>query len=211
MDFELHTWVQGTLEENCYFLRSQGAAQGVLVDPGSDPEGLKARLDACGAVPALIVATHGHFDHIGAVDALARAYGCPFAMAQADAPLLEVLEDSFSFYGLGSTVKPKVDFWLRSGPLQAAGLTLEVLPTPGHTPGGVCFWHAPSRRVFTGDTLFVASVGRTDFEGSSHAQLLDSIRSRLFTLPEPDRITLHPGHGESGSLGQEMRHNPFVR
>ncbi len=159
-----------------------------------------------------MLATHGHFDHIGAAADLAAVYGCPFAMAREDEALLGTLEDSAVFYGMGKTRRPTVDFWLEPGkPVEAAGLGLAVLGTPGHTPGGLCFFHAPSRSLFCGDTLFVDSVGRSDFEGSSHGQLIASIRRELFALPDPDAVRIYPGHGEAGTLGREMRSNPFLQ
>jgi glyoxylase-like metal-dependent hydrolase (beta-lactamase superfamily II) len=210
MLFEVHTLVNGSLEENCYFLRAQGQPSGILIDPGSSPGELKAALEKLGAKPALMLATHGHFDHVGAVHALATAFGCPFALSRLDEGLLDGLEDSYAFYGLGETRRPKVDRWLEApSVLDEAGLTLRVLATPGHTPGGLCFWHEESLSLFTGDTLFAGSVGRSDFEGSSHDQLIASIRGRLLVLP--DQATVYPGHGESSTLGAERRGNPFLQ
>ncbi|MGH7443136.1 MAG: MBL fold metallo-hydrolase [bacterium] len=210
MPYEVHTYLNGPLEQNCYYLRAEGAEDGILVDPGSNPDLLLQKLGAW--KPALMVATHGHFDHIGAVAALADRYGCPFAMARKDEALLESLEDSFEFYGMGHTRKPDVSFWLEAGkPVHAAGLTLKVLETPGHTPGGLCFFHAVSNSLFSGDTLFAGSIGRSDFEGSSHTQLIASIRRELFSLPELDLIRVYPGHGEASTLGEELRSNPFLQ
>jgi glyoxylase-like metal-dependent hydrolase (beta-lactamase superfamily II) len=111
---------------------------------------------------------------------------------------------------MGATRKPRVDRWLQAGDrVEAAGLDLQVLGTPGHTPGGLCFWHAPSLDLFSGDTLFAGSVGRSDFEGSSHEQLIRSIRTQLLTLPDAARV--YPGHGEASTLGAERRENRFLQ
>lgn len=209
MPFQVQTLVNGSLEENCYFLHAEGRPEGILIDPGSSPKDLRRVLDQAGHRPVLLLATHGHFDHIGAVQELAEAYQCPFAMSQKDEDLLDVLEDTFAFYGMGSTRRPTVDRWLDGGkPVEAAGLRLQVLETPGHTPGGLCFWHEESRSLFSGDTLFAGSVGRSDFEGSSHEQLISSIRRSLLPLADP--VSLYPGHGEASSLEQERLHNPFL-
>ncbi len=209
MPYEILTLVNGSLEENCYFLRDRSCDEGILIDPGSGSEDLRRRLGALR--PALMLATHGHFDHIGAVADLADAYGCPFRMSRADAGLLETLEDTYAFYGLGSTRRPKVDQWLEApGLVRAAGLELEVLGTPGHTPGGLCFHHKASGSLFTGDTLFAGSVGRSDFEGSSHEQLIASIRRELLALPDSDAVAVYPGHGEPSTLGRERRENRFL-
>ena len=210
MPAHVHCLVNGALEENCYALRLDGCPDAILIDPGSSPDELKAALARLGLTPALLLATHGHYDHVGAVQALAEAYQAPFAMAQADAYLLEALEDTFAFNGWGPTKKPQVQRWLKAGEsLEAAGLTLRVLGTPGHTPGGLCFWHEASASLFSGDTLFAGSVGRSDFEGGDHGALIASIKRELFPLPDATRV--YPGHGEASTLGREKRENRFLR
>ena len=210
MNFKIHTLVNGPLEENCYLLHASDRAEGVLIDPGSDAAGLKLALDKLGVKPVLLLATHGHFDHVGAVHGLAAAYSAPFAQSQEDAFLLEMLEDTFAMYGMGSTKEPKVDRWLKAGEtLEAAGLQIKVLGTPGHTPGGLCFYHAASGSLFSGDTLFAGSVGRSDGEGASHEALIASIKREL--LPLPNATVVYPGHGEASTLGAERRENRFLQ
>jgi glyoxylase-like metal-dependent hydrolase (beta-lactamase superfamily II) len=210
MDYAVHTLVNGPLEQNCYALHVQGRGDCILVDPGSSAEELRAALQARGLKPALILATHGHYDHVGAVAALAAWSGAPFAMAKADEPQLDALEDTFAFYGMGATKRPTVQRWLAHGEqVQAAGLSLRVLATPGHTPGGLCFWHAESGNLFTGDTLFAGSVGRSDMEGGDAGALIAGIKRQLFPLPESAAVL--PGHGEASSLGAEKRHNRFLQ
>lgn len=211
MPYRIHTLVNGSLEQNCYFIHVEGASEGILIDPGSSPEDLRRGLDKIPARPALMIATHGHFDHIGAVQDLAEAYHCPFGMSRLDEGLLDTLADTSAFYGLGDARRPTVDLWLEPSLLEKAGIHLRVLATPGHTPGGLCFWHEASRSLFSGDTLFAGSIGRSDFEGSSHEQLIASIRRELFVLQDPDTIKVYPGHGESTTLGKEKRHNPFLQ
>lgn len=206
----VHTLVNGPIEENCYALALPGRGDCVLIDPGSSPSELKAALEAKGLRPALLLATHGHYDHVGAVHALAQAYGAPFAMAQSDEFLLDTLEDTFAFNGWGPTRRPEVQRWLTPGEsVEAAGITLKVLGTPGHSPGGLCFWHAASASLFSGDTLFEGSVGRSDLPGGDGAALIAAIKRELFPLP--DEAVVYPGHGGASTLGHEKRENRFLR
>ncbi|HTB34643.1 MAG TPA: MBL fold metallo-hydrolase [bacterium] len=210
MAVQVDTFVNGSLEENCYLIYDSARAEAVVIDPGAEAERLCQTLDRQGLKPVLILATHGHFDHVGGVQALQQRYGAPFGLAKADAELLDVLEDSYAFYGLGSTKKPAVDRWLVAGEvLQAGGLDLRVLGTPGHTQGGLCFYHPGSASLFSGDTLFAGSVGRSDFEGGDHGQLVASIKAELLGLPDATRV--FPGHGEASTIGQERAENRFLR
>lgn len=204
------TLTNGSLEENCYFLHDSERSDGLLIDPGSSPDELKQALDAQGLKPVWMLATHAHFDHVGAVHALAQAYGAKFACPRLDEEILDALEDTYAFYGMGPTKQPKVDRWLEGGEsLSEAGLGLQVLFTPGHTPGGVCYYHAASGNLFSGDTLFAQSIGRSDLPGGDPDLLLKSIRTQLFSLPEA--VTVYPGHGPATQIGREKRQNPFVR
>jgi hydroxyacylglutathione hydrolase len=207
---QVEAFVNGSLEENCYLIYDSARAEAVVIDPGAEAERLCQLLDQRGLKPVLILATHGHFDHVGGVHLLQQRYGAPFGLAKADAELLDVLEDSYSFYGLGSTQKPHVDRWLMAGEwCQAGGLDLHVLGTPGHTRGGLCFYHPGSASLFSGDTLFAGSVGRSDFEGGDHGQLIGSIKAELLVLPDQTRV--FPGHGEASTIGQERAENRFLQ
>src|SRR5690606_16257039 len=132
----------------------------------------------------LILATHGHFDHIGQVHFLMQRYGASFAMHAGDKELLDALPDNYAFYGMGDTQVPQVNIWVEDGqPLTAAGVALKAIHTPGHSPGGLCFYHEASGNLFSGDTLFKMSVGRSDFPGGDHQALLTGIKEKLFSLP----------------------------
>lgn len=201
------TLLNGPIEENAYALSRPGQAEAILIDPGSSAERLKAELAKQGLRCVAVLATHGHFDHVGAVHAF-QAQGAPFAMHPDDLDRLEELEDTFAFYGMGTTHKPKVDRLLKDQDrIDAAGLTLQVLWTPGHTAGSCCFFHAESASLFTGDTLFARSIGKSD-SPAEHEQLLRSIREKLLGLPSETKV--YPGHGPASTLADEKAKNPFL-
>lgn len=207
---EIRKIVNGPIEENCWLAWSPGAKEAVLIDPGAEPEKIQAEAAKAGVKVGLILATHAHFDHVGAVASLAQAFQCPFALHEADLPVLEVLEDMSAFYGLMGVQKPKVDRLIKGREkIGVPGLELEAIPTPGHTPGGLCYYHAVSQSLFSGDTLFRLSIGRTDFEGGDHEALVQGVRQNLFTLPAA--VKVYPGHGPATSIGEERDANPFVR
>jgi glyoxylase-like metal-dependent hydrolase (beta-lactamase superfamily II) len=200
----------GPLEENAYLLYMEGASQGVLVDPGSEPERLIREIDRLKLGVALILATHGHFDHVGAVEAMKKRYHAPFAACREDEPVMKGSAGLALTLGLGQAVLPVIDQALADGQaISAAGVELKVLATPGHTPGGCCFYHAASASLFSGDTLFEGSVGRHDLPGGDHAALKLSLQEKVYTLPPETRV--YPGHGGPTRVGQEARSNPFIR
>ncbi len=204
---QILTLLNGPIEENAYALAMPGQAEAILIDPGSSAERLKTELQKQGLHCVAVLATHGHFDHVGAVHAF-QALGATFAMHPDDLDRLEELEDTFAYYGMGTTHKPKVDRLLKDGEvLELAGLKLKVLWTPGHTAGSSCFYHAESASLFTGDTLFARSIGKSD-SPSEHEQLLRSIREKLLGLPPETKV--YPGHGPASSLADEKTKNPFL-
>ncbi len=207
---KIHTLVNGPIQENAYVLHLEGQVEAVVVDPGDEAGRLAEAIKALGLKPVLLLATHGHFDHVGAVDGLAKVFGAPFAMHAADKFLLERLEDTAAFYGQQPTKEPQVGQALKGGEtLKVAGLELKVIATPGHTPGGLCFFHAESGSLFSGDTLFEGSVGRSDTEGGSHEVLIQSIHRQLLTLPDATRV--YPGHGDATTIGDERKQNPHLQ
>lgn len=207
---KIRTLLNGPIEENCQVINMEGDATAIVIDPGSSAAQLKKAIDEAGLKPALILATHGHFDHVGAVYALCEAYQAPFACHPADSEILDTLEDTYMFYGMGTTRRPKISREIKDGEIIEAGpIRLRAIHTPGHTPGGLCFYHEESKSLFSGDTLFRHSIGRSDFEGGDASQLTQNIREKLFTLPDETRV--YPGHGEATTIGDEKRENPFVR
>lgn len=197
----------GPLEENCYLLGDGGEV--AIVDPGAESERIARRIEALAARPVEILLTHGHIDHIAHVAHLAERYGLGVRIHRADLPYLERPQWPELEALLGARPCPSPAAWFEEGvEVVVAGLTLGVLHTPGHTPGGVCLLHRASGHALVGDTIFYRGVGRTDLPGGDGRTLARSIREKLFTLAGD--WTLWPGHGPETLLDEERRHNPFV-
>ncbi len=194
---------------NCTVLGCQQTKLGVVVDPGGDADRIIALVERLGLKISFILNTHGHFDHVGANRQLVERYAAPLLIHAADADLLQRVAEVAQRYGIrGGQNSPAADQFLTDGQeLNFGSCSIKVLHTPGHTPGGCCFYLEAEKRIITGDTLFADSIGRTDLPGGSHQQLLASIRSKLFTLP--DDVTAYPGHGEATTIGYEKQNNPY--
>jgi glyoxylase-like metal-dependent hydrolase (beta-lactamase superfamily II) len=203
------TVVVGPLGVNCYILGCPETKEGIVVDPGAEPERIMAAVNRLGLRITRVVNTHGHFDHVGGNRRLLEATGAKLLIHEADAPFLSRAAASAATYGLSTDDSPPPDQHLSDGEELAFGtIRLKVLHTPGHTPGGCCLYLEQAGMVITGDTLFADSVGRTDFPGSSHEALVAGIRAKLFPLPE--ETVVHPGHGPATTIGREKRHNPYL-
>jgi len=209
---EIDRLILGAYETNCYILRKSSAANGcVVVDPGLEVEQLLDFIKRHKLNPAAVVLTHGHIDHIGGVGELRENYpDVRVYIHKLDAKMLENSYSNLSaMMGAAFSTEP-ADFSLEDGSvIEQAGVKLQVLHTPGHTPGGICLYSKDEGIVFTDDTLFAESIGRTDFPGGSLEQLLKSVSEKLFTLP--DDTIVYPGHGPSTTIAREKAHNPFLR
>ena len=199
----------GAFASNCYIVASEKTKEGMLVDAGDDPDRIMKRLQAHGVKLLFIVLTHGHLDHVGAVRKIREATGAKLA-AHADERLAGASERLMvsSQFGVKLDVPPPPDMLLHGGDnIKVGDLTFKVLHTPGHSPGGICL--AGHGVVFTGDTLFNYGIGRSDFPGGNLHQLMDSIHTKLLTLP--DDTVAYPGHGPETTIGEERQGNPFLR
>lgn len=197
-------------EQNCTLLWCEASRQAAVVDPGGDVEQILAALAREQLTPVLILLTHGHIDHAGGVAELAERLGLPVeGPGEADRFWVDGMAEQSRMFGFPPCRSFVPSRWLQDGDRVRFGeVELEVLHCPGHTPGHVVFHDRPGRLVVVGDVLFKGSVGRTDFPQGSHADLMRSIKEKLFALG--DEVDFIPGHGPMSTLGEERRYNPFV-
>ncbi len=200
--------VTGMLAVNTYIIAAEGGDTCAVIDPGEAAPVLDA-LSENGLACTHILLTHGHFDHIGGVKALREQTGATVCIHSADAEMLGSNRKNLSVL-TGALLDPiEPDRLLKDGDtIEAGGLTLAVLHTPGHSPGGVCYVAEGENAIFCGDTVFLEGAGRTDFPGASQKELYRSIADKLFSLPLDDAV-LYPGHDEPTTLNHERAHNPL--
>jgi glyoxylase-like metal-dependent hydrolase (beta-lactamase superfamily II) len=198
----------GPLACNCYIVGDLRTREAIVVDPGGDANELAALLAANSLKVVQIVATHAHFDHVIAAQTLRALTGAPFRLHADDRTLLDWYSESGRlFLGVELPPPPEIDATLDEGDTLVAGtVELQVLHTPGHSPGSISL--VGDADVLSGDTLFASSIGRSDLPGGDDAVLRKTIRGKLFELG--DDITVHPGHGPSTTIGAERKTNPFV-
>jgi hydroxyacylglutathione hydrolase len=202
--------VVGPFATNCYIVGSEESKEGIIIDPGDEAGVILERVSESGLDIKLIVLTHGHIDHIGALKAVKEATGAELAVHTDDAKSLRGkggLIISMLVSGLAYPKPPPPDRLLKDGDsLDIGDLHFKVLHTPGHTPGGICL--LGEGVVFSGDALFNYGIGRTDLPGGSYRQLIESIQTKLMVLP--DDTIVYPGHGRETTIGAERTGNPFL-
>lgn len=205
---KIEHYVVGVVGTNCYFIVNEQTKECLIIDPGDNADALAQKIEAGGYVPQAILLTHGHFDHIMGVEGLRGRYDLAVYVHEADAEMLERPDLNCGMM-IGTSVSVKADKILRDGDkLALAGMNIEVLHTPGHTPGGVCYYFPKEEVVFSGDTLFCESVGRTDLPGGDMSALVRSVREKVLKLP--DLTIVYPGHGEPTKISTEKQYNPFI-
>jgi len=201
----------GMVDSNCYLIYDESGEtdhDGAVIDPGGEPQPLLDEIAQRRVRLRYLLNTHGHFDHIAANAQLRQVFPAPLGVHPADRDLLAT-GGGAALFGLYDIPSSAPDLELHDGVILEVGcLHLQVLHTPGHTPGSVCLYCAEENAVFTGDTLFAGSVGRTDLPGGDARQLTASLR-RLLTLPAETRV--FPGHGPASTLERERRLNPWLR
>ncbi len=206
----LETFPVGPLQCNCTILGDEAAGEAIVIDPGDDITRIHLRITELGLKLKQILVTHGHIDHVGGALKLKRLTGAPILLNEDDLPQLNLMDKQAAWVGVPSPEVAPPDGNLTEGmTVGLAAYPAQVLHTPGHTQGSVCLHFAPLNLVIAGDTLFAGSIGRTDLPGGNGRQILDSIRSRLLTLPDASRVI--PGHGPKTTIGIERENNPFLR
>lgn len=205
------TLVLGAFQTNSYVLQSdESPGECLVVDTGLTADALIAFLQAHSLTPQALVLTHGHGDHIGGVPELLSLW--PELTVYAHELEAAVLSDPSlnlsTMTGMPMTLGGEIQYVVQDQIIEAAGIELKALHTPGHTRGGMSLYAEDQAEVFVGDTLFEESVGRTDFPGGDQTRLIQSIRNQLFVLPDETRV--YPGHGPATTIGHEKQHNPYA-
>jgi glyoxylase-like metal-dependent hydrolase (beta-lactamase superfamily II) len=207
----IETFPVGLLQCNCTILADEEAREAIVIDPGDDAEKILAVLAKHDLKARQLACTHTHIDHVGAIDDLQQKLGVPAAIHKADLVLFEHLDVQAQWIGMPEPRRGSIDRFVQDGDaVTCNGIELGVLHTPGHTPGSTTFHLAGDRNVlFTGDTLFMQSIGRTDLWGGSHPEIIRSIQKKLMTFDD-DTLVIS-GHGPKTTIGHERRHNPFLK
>jgi hydroxyacylglutathione hydrolase len=206
---DVRMFTVGPVQENCFLFRSDESDRALIVDPGEEAERILAPVEELGLTVEAILVTHCHFDHIGAVAPVAEATGAPVYCPEIEVPVLADIMAFVPWPGFGPYESYEADETVSGGEtLELAGLEIDVLFTPGHSPGHVTYSVRGEDAIFSGDVLFQGSVGRTDLPGGDWATLLESIRS-LVDSHSPE-TTVYPGHMGITSLGAERASNPFL-
>lgn len=203
----IKTLVVGPFGSNCYIVGSEQTREGIIIDPGEEPDSILANVKKMGLKIVLIVLTHGHLDHMLALKKVKDALKCDFAIHEGDSEGLDKIPSMIlGMFNLPRFNPPKPDRLLKDGDtIDFGDIRLKVLHTPGHSLGGICL--LGDGVVFSGDTLFNLGIGRTDLPGGDYEQLMRSIKDKLMTLPDETRVL--PGHGPDTTIKDERLHNPF--
>ena len=206
----LETFPVGPLQCNCTLLGDEETREAIIVDPGDEIGRIHRRLTTLGLTLKQILITHGHIDHVGGALKLKALTGAPIFLNENDLPLLQMMASQAAWLGIDTPETAPPDEPLNDG--QSVGLEhypARILHTPGHTQGSICLYFAPLKMVLAGDTLFAGSIGRTDLPGGNSEEIINSIHSRLLTLPDNTKVI--PGHGPATTVGAERKTNPFLQ
>jgi hydroxyacylglutathione hydrolase len=206
----LNTVVVTEFMTNCFILGDEQTHQAIVIDPGGEADKILRQIDSMGLTVMAVVNTHAHVDHIGAIRQIKDVTGAQIMMHEAELPLLQAASRMGRLFGIRIEQPPDPDRFLSEGEVISLGdgISLSVLDTPGHSPGGISLITSDKKLCFAGDTLFAGSIGRTDLPGGDYHMLIASIKTKL--LPLGDDMKVLPGHGPATTLGAERRYNPFL-
>lgn len=206
-DFRMETFVLGDVSTNCYLIYNQKSREAVVVDPADNGAFVLNKCWELQVKPVAVILTHGHFDHILAVEDICRAFSCQvYAGREEDRLLQDSSMNLSTIMGTERTIVCADVLVKEKDELSLAGFKWNVLETPGHTAGSVCYYIPSEQVLFSGDTLFAGSLGRTDLPTGDQKEIVSSIREKLLPLPEETKV--FPGHGEGTTIGRERRYNP---
>jgi hydroxyacylglutathione hydrolase len=198
--------VVGPIQANCYVLGCERTKEAAVIDPGGDVDKILMTLAKDKLRCVYIINTHGHFDHTGDNKRLKEVTGAKLVIHRADAPMILQQGSNGSMWGMEVEDSPPPDLYVEEGDVISLGdISLQVLHTPGHSPGGTSL--LTDKIVFVGDTLFAGSIGRTDLPGGDYDTLIRNVKEKIFSLG--DDVVIYPGHGPKTTVGREKRHNPF--
>ena len=205
----IQNYVVGPVQTNCYFAVNDDTKEVIIIDPGASAKQLAEKIKEQGLKPVAILLTHGHFDHATGAQEFADEFGgIPIYAYEAEAETLKDPELNASWM-MGQSLIFKADKFLKDEQeIDLAGFHIRVLFTPGHTPGGCCYYFPYEDVLFSGDSLFCMSIGRTDFKKGSMSDLVRAIKEKIMVLP--DRTTVYPGHNDITSIENERMHNPYL-
>ena len=206
----LKSLVVGPIAANCYIIGDESTKEGAIIDPGDEADKILRVVEQTGLQIKFLIATHGHFDHTAAVSSIKKNLECDFILHQKDIPFIQHSKRSAQQWGFNIEQVPEPNKTIEEGDILTLGnLELRIIHTPGHSPGGISIYIASEKIVFTGDTLFQGSIGRADLMLGSMEDLIHSIKTKLYTLP--DETVAYTGHGEPTTIGNEKQYNMFVQ
>ncbi|MBN2298057.1 MAG: MBL fold metallo-hydrolase [Deltaproteobacteria bacterium] len=205
----LNTVVVSEFMTNCFIIADDSTHEAIVIDPGGDAQRILQEIEKMGVHVKAVINTHAHVDHIGALKDIKDAYDAEIMLHSLELPILQTASKMGRLFGVSIEQQPEPDRFLSDGDQISCGdITLTVIETPGHSPGGISLVSADGKYCFAGDTLFAGSIGRTDLPGGDYHTLIQSIKTRL--IPLGDDVRVLPGHGPATTIGTERRYNPFL-